>query len=326
VDTASNLFLRRFRIMFAGKMGKWGFFFETDNPNLGKADLANRGIKNTGFVYIQDAFVTYNHKDAFKVDAGMLLIGATHNQIQGATSLLPVDYGPYSFANAAATESRVGRDYGVQLRGYPAKQKLEYRLGVFQGVRGERASNGLRVTGRAVFYPFSAETGYFYGGTNQGTKQVLAIGAGFDIQSGKPAATATNPAPASATYKGYGADIYFDQPIGGGKTGVTLQGDYLHFDGDTFLPSLAKQNDLLLEAGVHLGSHKFAPFVQFAMQNYDAAARADNRVIRGGIAWWIKGHSRNLKISAGQIHAAAVGTTAAVDKTELLAQLQVLAW
>ena len=44
-----------------------------------------------------------------------------------AASLLPIDYGPYTFANSAPTQSSVGRDTGIQARGYLANKRLEYR-------------------------------------------------------------------------------------------------------------------------------------------------------------------------------------------------------
>ena len=95
---SKNLYLRRIRIMFGGKVAdKWTFFFETDSPNVGKTtgDKASNptGAKEAGNIYIQDAYVTYNQGDAFKVDAGMMLIPLGHNHNQSAATLLPVDYG-----------------------------------------------------------------------------------------------------------------------------------------------------------------------------------------------------------------------------------------
>ncbi|MCX6549554.1 MAG: porin, partial [Acidobacteria bacterium] len=181
--TSTNIFLRRFRILFGGKVAdRWTYFFETDSPNIGKA-TGTTGVKEAGSIYVQDAFVTYNQGDAFKVDVGMMLLAQSHNHIQSAASLLPVDYGAYTFAEATALQTRVGRDYGVQLRGYPFKQHVEYRLGVFGGVRGTDSRNALRVAGRGVWYPFAADTGYFYTGTFQGSKRVVAIGGSFDTQN-----------------------------------------------------------------------------------------------------------------------------------------------
>ena len=43
-----NLFLRRFRIIFSGRVAeKWSFFFETDSPNVGKAN-PDRAANPTG--------------------------------------------------------------------------------------------------------------------------------------------------------------------------------------------------------------------------------------------------------------------------------------
>ena len=57
--TSNNIFLRRFRIMFGGKLGdKWTYFFETDDPNLGKGATAGTAAKDTGTMYLQDANVT----------------------------------------------------------------------------------------------------------------------------------------------------------------------------------------------------------------------------------------------------------------------------
>ena len=93
----------------------------------------------------------------------------SRNGRQSAATLLAVDYGPYTFLASGPSAERMGRDYGVQLRGYP-ETALEYRLALTQGIRGTEARNPLRVSGRVVYYPFGAETGFFYGGTFQGTK------------------------------------------------------------------------------------------------------------------------------------------------------------
>ena len=59
----------------------------------------------------------YKFRDEFQIDGGMLLVPGSHNGSQGATTLLPVDYGPYSFLSSTITRSNVGRDYGIQARG-----------------------------------------------------------------------------------------------------------------------------------------------------------------------------------------------------------------
>ena len=198
---------------------------------------------------------------------------------------------------------RVGRDYGVQLRGYPFGQHLEYRAGVFSGIRGTEASNPLRYAGRVAYYPWAAETGLFYGGTFQGSKKLLSLGASFDVQK---------------SYKSWGGDLFYEQPIHGGAQGLTAQFDWVHRDGGDFLASLPKEDAYLVEAALHLGKGRFSPFVQYAIRDFSEPARGDQNSLQAGLAWWMKGHNRNLKASAGRLH-----TDGQPDRTQVLAQLQI---
>jgi len=309
-DTTSqstNLFLRRIRIIFGGKVAdRWTFFFETDSPNLGKstgsATTNPTGAKDAGSIYIQDAYVTYNASDAFKVDTGMIIIPLGHNHNQSAATLLPVDFGPYSFTESTPIGARVSRDYGVQVRGYPLNQHIEYRLGVFQGARGAEASNPLRVAGRAVWYPFSADTGFFYSGTFQGSKRLVGIGAGFDTQK---------------DYHSYAADVFVEQPVNGGEQGLTAQFNWTRFDGGTFLPGLAKQDAILLEAAFHFLKGKVSPLVQYSRKTFSDPLTPGQTVWQAGAAYWMAGHQRNIKVTAGRQH-----VDSQPDRTQVLAQLQ----
>lgn len=290
-DTSKNLFLRRFRILFSGNLGpKWTFFFETDSPNIGKVNPNASGAtasKDVGDMFIQDAFVTYNHSDAFKVDVGMIMLPHSRNGTQSAATLLGVDYGPFTFLDAGPSGERVGRDYGVQLRGYPAKQHFEYRLALAQGTRGDRATNPLRVSGRAVYYPFGAETGFFYGGTFQGTKKQVGVGAGFDVQD---------------DHRIYSADVFAEFPVENRKEGVTVQANWMHYDGGTFLKALPEQDAYFVEAGYHLLNHRVSPFVQYQARRVVAAGIADQSQTLFGAAFWLAGHQRNIKLAAGWQH------------------------
>jgi hypothetical protein len=305
---SQNIFLRRFRLLFGGKIAdKWTFFVETDSPNVGRATpdkAANpTGAKDAGFVYLQDAYVSYEHSAAFKIDTGLMFTPLGHNHNQSAATLLPVDYGPYTFTESGALGERVGRDYGVQARGYPLNQHVEYRLGVFQGVRGVEARNDLRVAGRAVWYPFAADTGFFYSGTFQATKRVVGVGASFDKQK---------------EYHEYNADVFVEEPFNGGEQGVTVQFNWMRFDGGSFLKTLLKQDTYLLEAAAHFGKGQVSPFFQYSNRNFALATSADTHSWQAGVAWWMKAHQRNLKFSAGRQH-----TDGAPDRTQVLLQLQV---
>jgi hypothetical protein len=305
--TSTNLFIRRLRLIVGGTISEhWSFFFETDSPNLGKASpnagVTVPGAKDQSDIYVQDAYVTYSRGLAFKVDAGMIMLPHSRNGTQSAATLLAVDYGPYTFTDSSPGGERVGRDYGVQLRGYPAGQKLEYRLAVAQGVRGTEARNPLRVTGRAVYYPFGAETGFFYAGTFQGTKRQAGFGGGFDVQEDASI---------------YSADAFFETPIFDGRQGLTLQFNWMRNDGGSFLPALPKQDAFLVEAGYHVWNHRLTPFVQYQARDFASAAMPDQDTFQAGVAWWLAGHLRNLKFSVGRLHA-----DAQPDRTQVLVQFQ----
>jgi hypothetical protein len=116
----------------------------------------------------------------------------------------------------------VGRDYGLQARGYALEDHLEYRLGVFQGARGAGATNDFRISGRVMYQLFTPQTGLFYRGTSLGKTRTLSFGASFDLQE---------------DYSSFSGDVFFDQPLGGGN-GLTLKAELATLDGDDFLAAL----------------------------------------------------------------------------------------
>lgn len=297
--TTQNLFVRRMRILMGGKIGeKVSFFVETDSPNIGKA--AANGTKNSDTIFMQDIIVTYAFSQKFMVDSGLLLTPNSHNSEQGATTLLPVDYGPYSFLHSVPTGSRVGRDYGVQARGYLGSNHFEYRVGVFQGARQAESRNAFRTVGRVVYYPFDAETGFFYSGTNFGKKKILAIGASYDQQS---------------SYKAPAFDVYFDWPVG--KNAVTLQADVIKYDGGTTLTTLPKQTATLFEASYYFSALKLGPFVQLSNRNYSAAATPDEKTSQIGLAYWHSNHNFNVKLGWAKLE-----KDHAPDRNQLVLQCQ----
>lgn len=304
--TSTNLFLRRFRLLFGGNVSKrWSFFFETDSPNLGKANPnpgATSGAKDQGEIFLQDAYLTFSQSDALKVDAGMLMLPHSRHGTQSAATLLAVDYAPFSFLDSGPSGERFGRDYGVQLRGYPARQHVEYRLAVSQGVRGVEARNALRVSGRVTYYPFGAETGFFYGGTFQGTRKQAGFGAGFDAQEDS---------------RIYSADVFLETPLANKTQGATFQANWMRYDGGGFLAALPEQHAVLVEAAYHLRNHRLSPYVQYNVRRFSDTATPDQDHLQLGLAFWMAGHQRSLKASLGRQH-----TDGQRDRTMMLVQLQ----
>ena len=292
-EKSDNIFLRRIRLMGNFTLSKQlTVFFDTDSPNLGKGNPD--GTKNNADMFIQDLIVTYAFSKEFQLDGGMLLLGQTYNHLQSAASLMTVDYSPYTFLESTPTTSRTGRDYGAQARGYLAGDHLEYRAGVFQGLRGVNDTNTFRYAGRVAYYVWGPETTYFYRGTSLGKTQTLSIGVGFDRQRGDLAGGG------SSTYKNYGLDLFWDQPLGGGN-GFTVQGDYNTMDGQVFIKTIPKQKDAMVEAGYYFAGLKLMPYVQWARQDLDLSTLLDERRLQLGLDFWFNGHNSNLKFAYTKI-------------------------
>lgn len=285
---SQDLFLRRTRLIASGQLSKkLSFFIETDSPNLGKGTAG--GTKVEDRIDIQDAVLTYTFRPEFQIDAGMILVPLSHNSGQSAASLLAIDYGPYSFLASDPTNSRVGRDYGVQARGYLFNKHFEYRAGMYQGNRSKIESNpgttnDFRYAGRIAWYPFDAETSLFYSGTTLGAKKILAIGAGFDHQM---------------NYSARSFDVFYDQPVCHGDS-ITLQAGFTRFIGDVTFPQLPTENVWMVEAGYYNHQAKVGPFVQLSNRLFTDTGRSDLKKYIGGIAYWPSGHRFNLKFGVGR--------------------------
>jgi hypothetical protein len=303
--TQQNLFFRRLRLMLGGKINdKLTFFFDTDDPNLGKGQTTGSKVDTT--MYIQDFFLTYTVSNAFKIDGGMLLVPVSHNSQQGATTLLALDYGPFTFQHSTPLNSNVGRDYGIQARGYVADNHVEYRALLLQGNRLTTAQNPLRETFRLVYYPFDADTGFFYTGTFFGKKKIVAIGATYDMQQ---------------QYKSYSGDFVVDVPVG--KNAFTAQFDYTKFDGGATFKTLPQEDQYLGEAGFYFSSIKLEPFVQYAKLTYatETPTYLNQNKLMAGFIWWGNGHKFNIKVAAAQIK-----KDLTPDRKQFVVQWQVLAW
>lgn len=274
---AQNLFVRRVRLLLGGQIApNLTFFVETDSPNLGKSTSA--GTKNAQpAIYLQDAYVEWKLRDAIAIDAGLMLISPSRNGLQSAASLLPIDYGPHTFANSAATQSNVGRDTGVQLKGHLADGRLEYRAGVFQGMR-DTPERELRLTARVQYAFFEKEGAFFYTGTYLGKKRVLTAGAGIDRQDG---------------YTGYAVDLFLDLPLRHGA--LTTQLDHIRYDGGTFLVNLKEQQATLFQAGYLIGGTRVQPVLQYARRTFANGGGIGENRVGGGINYYINGHTANVK-------------------------------
>lgn len=289
---AQNLYVRRASLYLLGQIAPdVTFYLRTDNANLGKAPKA----LGSGF-FIEDGYLEWQVTNSVIVDGGLILIPLCRNCLEQSVRQLTLDYGSYSFLSNSLTQSSVARDTGFQVKGYLADDRLEYRVGAYQGQREPGSRNSFRSAGRLQYNFFEAEKGQFYPGVYLGTKKILAIGAGYDLQG---------------DYRAWAADLFFDLPVGRGNA-LTGEVDFLRWDGGSTFPTLPKQNDILVQGGYYVSAVKLLPWGRFESQSFaDAGSPSrDQKKIQFGLTWYPAAHYFNIRAAWGRVLPRADGVRA----------------
>jgi hypothetical protein len=236
-----QMFIRRMRLLFGGKVTPaFTFFFDFEAAGIGRvpaSGVSTGGSKFSPSLNLLDAQLAYVVSQGFSIMAGQMLIGPTRNGLQGATSLMPVNYGAYTFlANAGGPpnglDNYVGRDIAAMVRGLLSENRLEYRLSFSDGrsrYGGQAPYSPFRVTARVtydiqdVLTPdlFAGIHNYYYTGTYFGKKRVVTLGGGIDMQG---------------SYLSVAGDVFIDYPVNEGD-GLTLSASYQYLNGGDPDPS-----------------------------------------------------------------------------------------
>lgn len=303
--TVRDFYVRNLRFLAAGDLSeRLSLFFETDAPNLGRT--GEDGSKGSSDVFVQDFVLTYEIAPDLLLDGGMLLTDLSYNHSQSAASHMVLDYGPFTFLESGPLDERVGRDYGLRLRGYAGNGRLEYRAAVLSGQRGADGTEPYRYTLRVQWYPFEPLRGLFYQGTGFGEDRVLALGASYDGQD---------------DYETVSANVYGELPTGGGSA-LTWLVETIRFDGGDFITALPEQTTVLAQAGYHFGGPQLTPFVRYADREYEQdGAGADEERWQAGLSWFPAGHRWNLKAAFERIE-----TTGQPDRDRFSIQAQLFAF
>ncbi len=299
-----NFYLRRARLIVGGDIGKdIDFFIETDDPKLGINPKNLAG----GFI-LQDAFLEWKPLKQLQVDGGLMFVPFSRNSLQSTLSYLTLDISPMSTVTNASTQSSALRDVGFQLKGYLAHDRLQYRVGTFDGERDANGRNSLRAAAYLQYDFFGRETGYLFTGTALGKQKVLAVDAGIDRQG---------------SYRGYSANIASDTPVNNGDE-VAAQFQFYHYDGRTKFTAIPDQNDFLLEAAYYLHRVKLQPFTKYESQAFVAAANASKDINRFGLGANYYIHGQNLKWTCQYLRALPQNGSPLKPSNEFTLQLQLM--
>jgi hypothetical protein len=269
-----QIYVRRLRLLLSGSISEnTSFFFDSDAPNIGKVD-GSGGKPSKVQMYVQDAQIQHTVVPEFGVIAGLQLVGTTRNSLQGAASLMSIDYGAYQFVTSGPLDNNVGRDLGVNFRGFLASERLEYRAGIFSG-RNFNLYSPLRTTVRINYAFKDREKGFFYTGTSLGKSEILSLGAGLDAQGGFCEAS---------------VDGFADMAIG--ETSFltlsaslsVLDGGGSDVDSTFFTSSIPKQSIVFAEAGWFNRDWGVQPLVKYESQSVHATVLKQVGATEGTLA------------------------------------------
>jgi hypothetical protein len=327
-----QLFIRRLRVLVGGTLTKnTSFFFESDATNIGK--VASNGSKANGVsMYVQDAQIQHTFMPELSFVAGLHLVGISRNSLQGATTLMGINYGSYQFITSTPLDNSVGRDLGLTARGFLADERLEYRWGLYSG-RNVNQYSPLRSAMRLQYCFVDREKGFFYSGSTLGKGRMVNLGAGVDMQG---------------TFRGYSADAFVDMPVGElgsitvSASAGTFDGGGTDQDSSAFTALVPRQSILFFEAGFLFRDVNLQPYLKYESQTVRATvlkqigasvATLDykNQLLSGdrfgfGVNYFINGHGASVKAMyeiVGRYRASAVaGVAERVTNGEASLQVQ----
>jgi len=282
-----NLFLRRARFIVGGQVAKnVFFFFETENSSLGKVGASGTKVISTGF-QVLDAVVEWRIAKEFNVWGGLIYVQTSREALKSSSSEFMMDLSSYAYLATTALAGTGGRDTGFLARGYFFDDRLEYRVGVFEGLRDTASRNSFRSVSRLQFNFLDKEvyTLPSYPGSYFGSKKILALGAACDFQK---------------DYKGFTADLFADIPTSFGSVVGTASGQW--WDGGKTLPTaLPKQNTVSIDAGAFFKGSKLGPWARYEQRTYSANDLKDEKRFLVGLNYYFAGSNLNLKAGYGRV-------------------------
>lgn len=288
--TASHDFmLRRVYVGLEGRRSeRLSFFTHLAVDRLGQQGLDQPGSGLGSGLAVRDAWVRYDFHDALRVQMGRMYVPLTRSY--GTTSTRYLLTGDLPFLQGGIRGSifyagKVGRDDGVVLWGPLASGRLQYRLMVAEGVEGaDNPDDRLRFAGRVSLYLRGLEEGWFNKGTYLGTRNVLALGAGFDAQQDLLLAGGRR-----RDHRAWTADLFAEQRLAGGAVTAEASVTRLHNATQTHaLAALSPGDDTTfwyVQAG-YVGGAAIGPFRVQPFGRYETAVvddGADTGFYGGGV-------------------------------------------
>jgi hypothetical protein len=193
---------------------------------------------SSGPASIMDMILKIDADDAFHVWAGRLLVPSDRSNFSGPFFMSPWNYpGVYSVGGAGGfigpKTGATGRDDGMVVWGQFVGGKARYFLGAFNL---DNVKQSPLYSGRINIALLGEEPGFWGSSTYYGSKDIVAIGGGYQYQKNGSGNIDTTTLNGDANLTIVMGDLLAEKNLPGAGT-VSLEGTYYHFDKNYQLPN-----------------------------------------------------------------------------------------
>ena len=214
--------------------------------------------------------------------------------------------------------------FGSNALGSSGSSHLKYYVGIYNGIQADlnagvvsptdtgKDSKSQRITLRAQYNLWDAESGYYNSSTYLGTKKTLGIGFSYDMQSevaqNRDLDTGVlDPNKPLADYAYMSADVFLEHPFSSGNA-LTVEGGWMSLDFDDAVGFLNTQGSGFYgQAGYFIASG-WQPWVEFETfdsdfpaltgegPSYDGTVPGKYTTFRVGVTYYLEGQHANIKL------------------------------
>lgn len=296
--STTDFFLRRNRITLSGQYNDYiGFYAQLEAGSDSRAGQDNRSV------YYRDAYLTLDWTDSMRFIIGRFKNTFSRENLEACLEPLTLDRAEV----LAYTPFGGTRDTGVAMWGNLVDGQFQYRLMLSDGREADEvAEDSPRLTARAHWSFWDPEFDYGYRGTYLGTRKVLTVGAGYDMQRDVAYADYGSRQD-TRDYDAWTADVFMEYPSASGT--VTASAAYMDYstddaingiDPDPALPVTSELKGHYAKLGYLLPGKVGMGRLQFFLRHEDldygvSSGYYDNRWLSVGANYYI--HGQQLKVT-----------------------------
>lgn len=303
--------------------GKWDSY---DDWNVRRARLRVGSVINehvsiflqtdisTNTVQMIDAYIQLKRDNWLQLIVGQNMAPGSRQNLTSSGALMAIDrpgqayksltwglraastFNTVKFADTPGLSGPMGvRDVGGTLFGSGSlgdNLSMKYYVGTYDGVQAA-GNDEERMAARVQFNLGDAEGGYYNSSTYLGKKRTIGVGVSFDSQKkvfAFPGATD------AADYTFLSADLFAEQPVGGGS--LTFEGAFTQVDlGGKAETDHIEGSGFYAQFGYLLPNGKLQPW--FLYEDWGADNSSDMgsySLMRAGFTWFLAGQNANIKL------------------------------